>query len=99
MMLNILERRFVLLGVDLYQVSAGPGGIQRGAIYAPQLIVVDVTDPDKPRKVPGATVPLKEAYRIYVARTYAYVGAGAAGLAAARQVREAGRSFVVLEAR
>jgi len=45
------------------------------------LHVVDVTDPAKPRKVPGATVPLKEAYRIYVARTYAYVAAGAAGLA------------------
>ena len=41
-------RRFVLLGNDLYQASAGPGGIQRGRIGGGELIVVDVTDPTSP---------------------------------------------------
>jgi len=45
------------------------------------LKVVDVTDPAKPRPVKNALVPLKEANRIYVARTYAYVAAGSEGLA------------------
>lgn len=45
------------------------------------LSVVDVTHPDKPRVVDGAKIKLKEAYRVYVARTYAYVAAGRQGLA------------------
>ncbi len=43
--------------------------------------VVDVTHPDRPRVVPGARVPLADARRIYVARTFAYVAAMAQGLA------------------
>ena len=45
------------------------------------LKVVDVTTPAKPRLVKDAVVPLKEANRIYVARTYAYIAAGSEGLA------------------
>jgi hypothetical protein len=41
-------RRFVLLGNDLFQASAGPGGIQRGRIGGGELIVVDVTNPAAP---------------------------------------------------
>ena len=43
--------------------------------------VVDITEPTKPRLIPGALVPLKEAKRFYVARTHAYVANGSAGLA------------------
>ena len=43
--------------------------------------VVDITDPTKPRLIPGATVPLKNAQRFYHARTFAYVANGAEGLA------------------
>jgi hypothetical protein len=42
---------------------------------------IDVTDPTKARQVGTARVPLADARRIYVARTYAYVAAGAEGLA------------------
>ncbi|MDX2144380.1 MAG: hypothetical protein SFV19_13575 [Rhodospirillaceae bacterium] len=42
---------------------------------------VDVTDPANPRVVAGASVPLADAQRIYVARTFAYVAAGKNGLA------------------
>ncbi|HET6518563.1 MAG TPA: hypothetical protein VFG47_01925 [Geminicoccaceae bacterium] len=45
------------------------------------LKVVDVTHPGRPRVVQGAAVPLADAQRIYVARTYAYVAAGPEGLA------------------
>ena len=48
---------------------------------ADALKVVDVTNPSKPRLVKDAVVPLKEANRIYVARTYAYVAAGSERLA------------------
>jgi len=41
---------------------------------------IDVTVPEKARLVPGATVPLADARRIYVARTYAYVAGGKEGL-------------------
>jgi hypothetical protein len=44
------------------------------------LRLVDVTDPTRPRMVDGAQVPLAEANRIYVARTYAYIAAGKDGL-------------------
>ena len=43
--------------------------------------VVDVTNPESPRPVDSAFVPLKDGQRIYVARTYAYVAAGSEGLA------------------
>ena len=45
------------------------------------LHIVDVTHPDQPRIVPGAMLPLRDARKIYVARTYAYVADGADGLA------------------
>ena len=42
---------------------------------------IDVTEPTKARQVGSARVALADARRIYVARTYAYVAAGAEGLA------------------
>jgi hypothetical protein len=45
------------------------------------LEIVDVTVPEKARRVEGAGVPLADARRVYVARTYAYVAAGREGLA------------------
>ena len=45
------------------------------------LKVIDITEPTKPRIVPGAFVPLAHAGRLYVARTYAYVANGSEGLA------------------
>ena len=44
------------------------------------LEVVDVTQPQNPRPVPGALVSMADARRVYVARTYAYVAAGSEGL-------------------
>jgi hypothetical protein len=44
------------------------------------LEVLDVTKLDAPVPVPGALVPLADARRVYVARTYAYVAAKAEGL-------------------
>jgi len=44
------------------------------------LSVIDVTQPAKPQLLPG-NVPLANAQGVYVARTYAYVAAGAQGLA------------------
>ena len=44
------------------------------------LEVVDVTRLEHPVIVPGATLPLSDARRVYVARTYAYVAAGKDGL-------------------
>jgi hypothetical protein len=43
--------------------------------------VVDITVPEKPRLVEGAFVPLRNAQRIYLARTYAFVAAGEEGVA------------------
>jgi len=45
------------------------------------LRVIDITSSTKPRLVDGAGVPLADASRIYVARTYAYIAAGKEGLA------------------
>jgi hypothetical protein len=45
------------------------------------MVTVDVTNPAQPRVVENARVPFKDAHRVYVARTYAYVAAGAEGLA------------------
>jgi hypothetical protein len=44
------------------------------------LKTIDVTDPKLPRLVSGNTIPLRDAHRVYVARTYAYVAAGPEGL-------------------
>jgi hypothetical protein len=43
------------------------------------LEVVDVTNPAAPRKA-GNAIAIRDAHRVYVARTYAYVAAGAEGL-------------------
>ena len=43
--------------------------------------VLDITTPAAPRLIPEATIPLKQAQRFYLARTYAYVANGAEGLA------------------
>ena len=45
------------------------------------LQVIDVTHPEAPQLVAGAAVPLADARRLYVARTYAYVADGRDGLA------------------
>jgi hypothetical protein len=50
------------------------------AIDGAGLKVVDVTHPERPRMIAGAAVPLQDAHRVYVARTYAYVAAGPEGL-------------------
>jgi hypothetical protein len=44
------------------------------------LKVLDVTDPARATVVPGATIALAAAHDVYVARTFAYVSAGAEGL-------------------
>jgi hypothetical protein len=44
------------------------------------LELMDVTNLASPRPVPQATVPLADARRVYLARTYAYVAAKAQGL-------------------
>ena len=51
------------------------------AIDAAGMRVIDVTHPDKPVEVKGSLVEFKDAHRVYVARTYAYVAAGKQGLA------------------
>jgi len=43
--------------------------------------VVNITEPARPRLVPGALIPLKNAQRFYLARSYAYVANGPEGLA------------------
>jgi hypothetical protein len=43
--------------------------------------VLDITEPDRPIPVRNAVVRLREAGRLYVARTYAYVANGREGLA------------------
>jgi hypothetical protein len=45
------------------------------------LHVVDVTHPERPRLIESAHVPLRDARKLFVSRTYAYVANGAEGLA------------------
>ncbi len=45
------------------------------------LKLFDITRMDDPVALPAATLPLRDARRLYVARTYAYVANGAEGLA------------------
>jgi hypothetical protein len=45
------------------------------------LKVLDLSDPTRPKPLRQAVVPLKEAQKLYVARTYAYVANGSQGLA------------------
>jgi hypothetical protein len=44
------------------------------------LEVIDVTHAENPHLIAGNRVAIKDAHRVYVARTYAYVAAGAEGL-------------------
>ncbi len=44
------------------------------------LRVLDITRPARPAFIKGGTVPLNDARKVHVARTYAYVAAGAEGL-------------------
>jgi hypothetical protein len=43
--------------------------------------VIDITEPTRPRLLREATIPLRQAQRFYLARTYAYVANGSEGLA------------------
>jgi hypothetical protein len=45
------------------------------------LKVVSLADPEHPRALRNAVVPLRHAHKIYVARTYAYIANGSDGLA------------------
>jgi hypothetical protein len=49
-------------------------------VDAEGLHVVDVTEPSRARVVPGAFLPISEAERIFVARTYAYIAAREQGV-------------------
>jgi hypothetical protein len=51
------------------------------AATAEGLRVIDVTTPGKPVIVPDALIKLRDARRVYIARTFAYVADGADGLA------------------
>ena len=51
------------------------------AVDAGGLNVIDVTHPAKPKLVAGARIPLEDGHKLFVARTFAYVAAGKAGLA------------------
>ena len=44
------------------------------------LKTVDVTDPLSPRLVPDNTIPMADAQRVFIARTFAYVAAGKDGI-------------------
>jgi len=44
------------------------------------LKVADITHPDRARLVPEAMVALKDAHKLYVARTFAYIAGGSEGL-------------------
>ena len=50
-------------------------------LTAKGLEVADITRPDAPRLLPEATVALKSAQRLHLARTYAYIADGTEGLA------------------
>jgi hypothetical protein len=45
------------------------------------LKVIDVTEPPRAQLVQGASIPLRHAHDVYVARTYAYVANGEEGIA------------------
>ncbi len=44
------------------------------------LRIVDITLPERAKVVEGAFIPLKDAHRVYIARSFAYVAAGPEGL-------------------
>lgn len=45
------------------------------------LKVIDITSPTQPQLMAGNMIPLAQAHRLHLARTYAYVAAGSEGLA------------------
>ncbi|MDM4770396.1 hypothetical protein [Solimonas sp. SE-A11] len=51
------------------------------AVTGAGLQTIDITKPAQPRVVAGALVPLADAHRVHLARTYAYVAAGKDGIA------------------
>lgn len=51
------------------------------AVTGAGLQTVDITKPTAPRVVEGALLPLADAHRVHLARTFAYVAAGKEGLA------------------
>ncbi len=50
------------------------------AVDSEGLKVIDITDMRSPRLVPDAVVPFKDAHRVFLSRTFAYVAAGEEGL-------------------
>ncbi len=50
-------------------------------VDATGLRMIDITIPERAKLVPNAFVPLADAHRVYLARTFAYVAAGREGLA------------------
>ena len=67
---QVRDARATALQFRYLLVAAGDG-----------LQTVDVTIPEKPRRVDAALVPLADARKVYIARSYAYVAAGKEGLA------------------
>jgi hypothetical protein len=66
-------RRFALVGIDLYQAS--PGDIEHTNVGGGELMVVDVTDPAKPRiagRAPGTTSTHTLTCVVQTDCTYAY---------------------------
>ena len=57
----------------------------------------DVTDMEAPVAVPSGTIPLANAQRLYLARTYAYIAAGADGLVIADITKPAAPSIYLRE--
>ncbi|MCZ7648707.1 MAG: hypothetical protein M5U26_26195 [Planctomycetota bacterium] len=49
-------------------------------VDADGLKVIDITKPESPKLVEGATVPFTDAHSLYLSRTMAYVGGGKEGL-------------------
>jgi hypothetical protein len=50
------------------------------AVDGEGLKVIDITNIEKPTLVEGASLPIQNAHRVFVSRTYAYVAAGSEGL-------------------
>lgn len=72
--------------VDAVVPMADPRAVQVQFRYAfvttgRGLEVIDVTEPARARHVESALVPINDARKLHVARTFAYVAAGAEGLA------------------
>ncbi|MET0999217.1 MAG: hypothetical protein ABWX73_10910 [Marmoricola sp.] len=73
-------RRFALVGVDLVQVS--PGDIEHTNVGGGELVIVDVTDPARPRiagRAPGSTSTHTVACVVETDCTYAYSAGDSSG--------------------